>query len=235
MSIFEEYPKLETLFPTRLGFTTALIGGINVYENVLYTLPEQVTSITDFITSLAGAVYDYYKRDKVSYSGDDSDDIFIERFRFDFLKDVNRWLTSKNIQFLIYKNNDDGKYLLSSKMTSSSAEKGKSGSSVLQSSASTPTSVSPSSTGSTMSVDLTSPSNTQVSLTAVNNGYADKYTNFQGKTNGLHSNNITRDGNVERSGNYLQAIEVLKNLPESYFNEVLKDLSKHFIFTYDED
>ena len=227
---YESNSKLVDLFPTKSDFTSAVLAEFGTdFQDVTYATSMHNT-FTAFLEKVAGGLYKYFKRDLIAYEDEDE---FMERLVYTLALNINKVFQMKNIDFEIGSNTDFNKYVLTSKMESTSNETGKSGSSVLQSSASTPTAVSPTATGNDISVAMSTDAETgELSATFVNAGYVDKYTNFQGKTNGLHKNEVDRDSELTRSGNYENAIAVMKHLPNSYLNYVLKEVSKHFIFVY---
>lgn len=225
---FDDYQTLVEHYPTQADFVLAVGNefGTN-FDDVMYATSMSAT-FKIFIENLSKAIYRYYKRDKIAYL---IDMIFVERLTYDLAENVNKYFQEKNIQFMIGSNTDTKQYVLTSTMDSTSKEVGMSGSSVLQSSASTPTGVSPNATGNQMSVEL-SKTGDKAELDVVNNGFVDKYTGFQGKTNGLHKNDVDRDTNLTRGGSFLIAIEMLNKLPKTFIEEVLKDVSHNFIVTY---
>ena len=225
---FDDYKTLIELYPDVNSFTDAVSSNFGTnYDDVTFDATMHNTFLT-FISKIGKGIYNYYKRDKISYL---DKDVFIERLVFDLSENLNYYFQRKGIDFMLGSNVDDGKYILSSTMTSKSKEKGVSGSSVTQSTASTPTGVSPSGTGNNSRIKITS-GDAGENAEFTSDAYANKYTNFQGKTNGLHDNNISRDSDIVRNGNYQQAIELFNQLPKSYLEEIVKDVSKHFIYEY---
>ena len=224
--LFEDLKTLKEEYITAKDFTdkvSSLFGTDLDLSDIAYD-SKMKSTFSQFIINLAKAIYFYYQRDKIAYT---DKDVFIERIVYDLTLNINHYFQRKGIDFMIGSNTDNDKYLLSNGMTTKSSEDGVSGSSVLQSTASTPTGVSPSATGNTIEMNIDG-----TTLNVTNNGYVDKFTNFQGKTNGLHNNKVNRDTSYIRTANYEQAIELFTKLPVSYLEEVLRDVSNNFIFTY---
>ena len=132
---------------------------------------------------------------------------------------------------MIIKNTDEGKYILTSKVVGNSSENGNNASAVVQSTAMTPTGVDASDTGDSIDIGIEK-DDLDINADFTQDAYANKYTNYQGKTNGVRKNIIARNNDATRSGNYTQALDLLERLPYSYLIKVLKDCSEHFIVTY---
>lgn len=221
---FDDYKTLQEKYQTADSFISVLSTLFRDDFNY-YLEDSMVTTIQNFLTKIGKSIYMYYYDDKIAY---EDEEVFAYRLANDIAINVNRYFEMMKVEFYLVKDSTtNDKWCLTTKTSSVANESGKSGSAVLQSSASTPTGVSPSSTGSTIEME-----DTEDGKVFENNGYVDKYTNFQAKTNGLHKNDIDRTADVSRSGNYDVAIELLKKFPKSFMEQVLKDVSKHFIYVY---
>ena len=220
---FDDYKTLQEEFGSSADLAVIVNTIFNDFQH--YVDISMLNTLKSFAGNIAINIFLYYYDDKIAYL---DREVFAHRLTNDIALNINRYFEMKNVEFYLAKdsaNND--KWCLTTKTSSVANESGKSGSSVLQSSASTPTGVSPSSTGSTIEME-----DTEDGKSYSNNGYVDKYTNFQAKTNGLHKNDVDRTAEVSRSGNYDIAIELLKKFPKSYMEQILKDVSKHFIYVY---
>lgn len=224
---YDEYKTLKELYTNNFSFAQAVLNYFGTsFNDVTYASTMRATFQT-FMEKLCYMIYSYFLRDKIAY---EDKDIFLERLTFDLAKNINHYFQLKNIDFMLGSNTDTGKYVLTSRMTNESDEKTKSGSSVVQSSASTPTGVAVKSS-SQIEVDLTE-SGTAVSSDFSTDAYIDKYTNFQGKTDGVHKNEVDKSNEMIREGNFLNAIELMDKLPCSYLDKVLDDVSMHFVVVY---
>ena len=219
----DEYTKAQFISAISTKFTALDFGDV-AYGSAM------ATTFSGFIEKLAKVIYEQYETDQLAYQ---DKDVFMKRLTMSLTKNINYYFQRKGIDFLIGSNTDNDKYVLTSTLTSGTSETGVTGSTVVQSSASTPTGVSGSDTGDSLSLEMKETSGVD-SVDLSNDAYVDKYTNFQGKTNGLHKNKVERDNTSIRSGSFLNAIELMKNLPKTYLDEVLEDVSKHFIIVYDD-
>lgn len=234
----EELLQLNELYLTEDAFYDALDiyftkNFKNAYERVLYGSGSETdydTFYTALLTSIAFAVYNYYKRDKVLYK---EQSIFEERMFFDILVRVPNYVVKYNIMKLFEDYKTQTRYDDTSKMATTSKEKGYSASGVVQSSASTPTGVDNTEVGSEIiiskEVDATG---TTTSTNISDDEYVAKYTNYQTKTNGAHNNDVSRDSEHSRKGGLLDILTFSNNLPKAFLDEVLKDMSVHFVYLY---
>lgn len=220
---FDDYKTLQEEFTSATNLSVVIDG---LFEDfVQYIDGSMEVILRTFTRNVAKAIFNYYYDDKIAYL---DNEVFAYRLMNDIAININRYFEMKQVEFYLAKDSTtNDKWCLTTKTSSIANESGKSGSAVLQSSASTPTGVSPNATGSTIEME-----DTEDGKSYSNNGYVDKYTNFQAKTNGLHKNDIDRTAEVSRIGNYDVAIELLKMFPKSYMEQVLKDVSKHFIYVY---
>lgn len=220
---FDDYKTLQEKYPSAQALSVVVDTIFETFYS--YIDVDMTNTLKVFVRNICNNIYNYYYDDKIAYL---DEEVFVHRLTNDIALNVNRYFEMRKVEFYLAKDSTtNDKWCLTTKTSSVANESGKSGSSVLQSSASTPTGVSPSSTGSTIEME-----DTEDGKVFENNGYVDKYTNFQAKTNGLHKNDIDRTADVSRSGNYDVAIELLKKFPKSFMEQVLKDVSKHFIYVY---
>lgn len=184
----------------------------------------------DLLGSISYAIYNYYQRDKVLYK---NKDIFLERICFDLMIKLSHYVVKYNITklFLDYKTKE--RYDDTSSMKTKSKEKGISASGVVQSSASTPTGVDNSETGTEQIITKETSADGKTTTTNIDDDeYVSRYTNYQSKTNGVHDNDVSRDSEHTRKGNLIDIITFSNLLPQTFFDEVLKDVSKHFVYLY---
>ena len=228
MQYFENYDILKDIYASATELSTAVTTSFGTEFDDL-TFPSAIkTTLSSFLTKLCNGIYREFKNDKIAY--EDKDD-FIYRLTNTLATNLGYYFQIHNIDFMIIKNTDEDKYILTSKATGNSQENGNNASSVVQSTAMTPTGVDASDTGDSMEVATESDSN-DLSAEFTEDAYSNKYTNYQGKTNGVRKNIINRDNTVTRTANYSQALDLLERLPHSYLIKVLKDCSEHFIVTY---
>ena len=225
---FKDYDLLKDLYVTPTALSTAVTTSFGTDFDDL-TFPSTIkSSLSTFLTKLCNGIYREYKNDKIAYK--DKDD-FIYRLTNTLATNLGYYFQIHNIDFMIIKNTDEGKYILTSKVSGNSSEIGNNASAVVQSTAMTPTGVDATDTGDSIDIGIEK-DDLDISADFTQDAYANKYTNYQGKTNGVRKNIINRDNDVTRSGNYTQALDLLERLPYSYLVKVLKDCSEHFIFTY---
>ena len=225
---FKDYDLLKDLYVTPTALSTAVTTSFGTdFDDI--TFPSTIkTTLSSFLTKLCNGIYREYKNDKIAYK--DKDD-FIYRLTNTLATNLGYYFQIHNIDFMIIKNTDEGKYILTSKVSGNSSEIGNNASTVVQSTAMTPTGVDATDTGDSIDIGIEK-DDLDISADFTQDAYANKYTNYQGKTNGVRKNIINRDNDVTRSGNYTQALDLLERLPYSYLVKVLKDCSEHFIFTY---
>lgn len=228
----ERYEILKDTF-TQTEFNIRLTAKIETLLSTFGYTQDEVTTIKNtLVTPIAYIIYDYYSRDRLAYSNEDEDykTIFFDRLGQQLSIKIPTYIVRFNFQKILDENSPD-RYDVTSHMESSSQEKGLSGSSVIQSSASTPTGVSTETTSSQVTITKNEDT-TSANVDIQDNEYSSKYTSFQAKTNGVHDNDVTREGDVKRRGGLLDIINLVNNLPQEFFEVVLKDVSKHFLFVY---
>lgn len=237
----KEYRTLEQIFTNKQAFitqaTSTTMNGLSAYYTLTPYTQEELNKLSlGVVSPIFYAIYDYYYNDNVAYvREDDFDDKdktqFLNRLCTQIIRDLPNYIVKFNFQDII-KALDTTRYDITSHMLSSSSEKGVSGSSVVQSSGSTPTGVNNEQTGSEMSITKQTQGDT-TSVSLEDDTYTSKYTNYQAKTNGIHDNDVSRDGEVTRKGGLLDIINLVNNLPQNFYDKVLKDVAKHFIFLYE--
>ena len=232
----EELKELKIYYLTEEEFFNALLGYYNENYHSLYASYINETSqefYENFLHSVSFSIYEYYKRNKVLYM---DKDIFEERIFFDLIIKMPKYIVKYNVMKIFEDVNTKERYDDTSSMKTKTKEKGVSASGVLQSSASTPTGVSPEYTGTNIIIDkennITEQGTEQSDVGISVDGYVDRYTNYQAKTNGVHDNNVDRDSEHTRKGGLLDVITLSNNLPSSFFDELLGDVAQHFVFIY---
>lgn len=228
MEYFKDYEVLKDLYVDASAFSSAITTSFGTdFDDVSFPSALKST-LSAFLGKLCNGIYREFKKDKIAYK--DKDD-FVYRLTNTLATNLGYYFQIHNIDFMIIKNTDEGKYVLTSKVEGSSNENGNNASAVVQSTALTPTGVSASDTGDSVGIAVTK-SETGITGAVTEDAYANKYTNYQGKTNGVRKNIIDRTNSVTRSGNYEQALDLLERLPHSYLIKVLNECSEHFIITY---
>lgn len=227
MEYFKDYVQLKDLY-TMAQFSTAITNSFGTdFDDVSF--PNALkTTLSSFLGKLCNGIYREFKNDKIAYKEKDD---FIYRLTNTLATNLGYYFQIHNIDFMIIKNVDETKYVLTSKVEGTSDENGNNASAVVQSTAMTPTGVDASDTGDSIEV-ATEKDDNDLTAEFTQDAYANKYTNYQGKTNGVRKNIINRTNNVTRSANYFLAIDLLERLPYSYLIKVLKDCSEHFIQVY---
>lgn len=226
--------ELQDLYLTADAFKSALetsvtsmgLMGASGYAGSVYS------------TFIAYSIYKYFYEDYLRYYGDDETEvrsILMYRLGYDIAVKFPYW-KKKYDYILKLLTTEDISLLQSSKMTSSSQEDIASAGGVIQKSASTPTGVSVS-TNTGDSIDITTtPSSTTTSETlgvdVDSDSFAEKYTNYQGKTSTGSKTKGERSGEVLREGSVEDLLNVLEKLPSSFADEITKEVSKHFELLY---
>lgn len=230
----ENYTKLIDHFETETLFNTALTTYLQpllmgAYE-MYFSSTDNDEKINLLINVFTKVIYEYYKRDKVAYL---DVDYFIERISQSISYEMQKYIVKYNVAQILTNFERATDYDTTSTVGSHSNEKAVAGSTVVQSTASTPTSVNPNATGSAITLTKSTGEDT-VTVESVTPAYSDKYTNFQGKTNGLHDNDVSRDSEITRKGRLLDIIELQNQIPQTLYDELLEDVSHHFIFVYED-
>lgn len=227
---YEDYSTLQELYVSSAVFSSDISGMGNVYNfNWLTNDAGLKLSIKTLITALAYPIYDEYYDDSIGYLEKPT---FIKRLYNTLARKVGRWYIEHNLQEDLMLNATLEKFISNGGTHSITSEDGMTGSAVIQKSASTPTGISHNAQSETMDIELSHNEQTDTTSIEVTDDYEDKYTNFVGKTNGLHRNEVDRDTDITRTSNYGLAMEVLSKIDYSFINDVLKEVSQHFIQIY---
>lgn len=232
----ERYITLENLFTEKTQFieemtliTKNMINGVFTYTQ------EELTQIEErLLNPMYMVIYDYYYNCEIACPYYDDTQVVVNylnrRVAQQLAIKIPSYIVRHNLQKILSSLSDE-RYDTTSKMLSKSSEKGVSGSSVVQSSASTPTGINVEQTGGEIKITKTTEDET-TTTSIEDDTFSSKYTNFQAKTNGVHDNDVSREGDVTRKGSLLDIITLANNLPQDFYDKVLKDVAYHFIFVY---
>lgn len=226
---YEDYPVLEDEYALTTFFNA--FGSKLVFKNFNFMVSDTTTKnkLTALIQTLSYPIYYEYHSDRIAYK---DKDVFMDRLINTLCNKVNRWYAQQKIEEDLISNATLEKFISNGGTHSETSENAQTGSAVIQKSASTPTGITHSATSEDIEMELSHNNQTDKTDLSVDDGYEDKYTNFMGKTNGLHRNEVDRDTNIERTSNYGLALEILDKIPYSYINDVLSEVSQHFIQIY---
>lgn len=226
---YEDYPVLEDEF-TKSEMADVVSSKLSTY-NIDFLTSD--TTLANKIKALAlgfvSPIYDEYHTDSLAYLDSDT---FIDRMLNSIMRKINRWYIQKKIEEDLISNATLEKFISNGGTHSATSETGKTGSAVIQKSASTPTGIQHNANIEQVVMDLSHNDTTNNTTLSVDDNYEDKYTNFVGKTDGLHRNEVDRDTDITRTSNYGLSLEILEKIPYSYINDVLKEVSQHFIQIY---
>lgn len=226
---YEDYPVLEDEF-TKSEMADVVSSKLSTY-NIDFLTSD--TTLANKIKALAlgfvSPIYDEYHTDSLAYLDSDT---FLDRMLNSIMRKINRWYIQKKIEEDLISNATLEKFISNGGTHSITGETGTTGSAVIQKSASTPTGIAHNAQTETMDLELSHSEESDISSMEVSDQYEDKYTNFVGKTNGLHRNEVDRDTDITRTSNYGLSLEILEKIPYSYINDVLKEVSQHFIQIY---
>lgn len=226
---YEDYPVMEDEF-TKTEFVDLVSSKLSTYNLTWLTSDTTLTNKIKALTlAFSSPIYDEYHSDSLAYLDSET---FVDRMINSVVRKVNRWYIQKQIEEELVDNATLQKYISNGGTQSTTSEDGMTGSAVIQKSASTPTGITHSTATEDIDVTMSHASATHKTSLDVDDGYDDKYTNFVGKTNGLHRNEVERDTDIKRSSNYGLALEIIDKVPYSYINDVLKEVSQHFIQIY---
>lgn len=189
-----------------------------------------------YSTFISYAIYKYFYEDKVHYEGEDADEVkaqFIQRLGYDVAVKFPYWKTKYDYILKLFTPTELS-LLQSSKMISESHEDVKSAGGVIQKSASTPTGVNTGNyTGDSMEISAVEDAQTKtLDVGVVTDSFAEKYTNYQGKTSTGSKTSGDRNGEVLREGSIEDLLKILEKLPSSFADEITKECSKHFELLY---
>ena len=226
---YEDYPVLEDEF-SKSEFADEIGSKLTNYNlSFLSSDTTLVNKIKALALGFASPIYDEYHSDSLAYLDSDT---FLDRMLNSLVRKINRWYIQKMIEEELIDNATLEKFISNGGTHSITSEDGTTGSAVIQKSASTPTGISHNASQEDIEIHLDHNSEDELTDMSVTDGYEDKYTNFVGKTNGLHRNEVDRDTNITRTSNYGLSLEILEKIPYSYINDVLKEVSQHFIQIY---
>ena len=226
---YEDYPVLEDEF-TKSEMADEVSSKLASYNITFLTSDSTLaTKIKALTLAFVSPIYDEYHTDSLAYMDTDT---FLDRMLNSIMRKVNRWFIQKQIEEDLISNATLEKFISNGGTHSATSETGKTGSAVIQKSASTPTGIQHSANIEQVVMDLSHNDTTNNTTLSVDDNYQDKYTNFVGKTNGLHRNEVDRDTDITRTSNYGLSLEILEKVPYSYINDVLKEVSQHFIQVY---
>jgi len=226
---YEDYPVLEDEF-TLSAFMGTYSNKITNCNIDFITTDDTLRSKIKLIALAFGVpIYNEYHTDSLAYLDTDT---FMDRMINSIMRKVNRWYIQKKIEEDLISNATLEKFISNGGTHSKTGETGTTGSAVIQKSASTPTGIEHNAQSETLDIELSHSDETDVTSMEVTDDYQDKYTNFVGKTNGVHRNEVDRDTDITRTSNYGLSLEILEKIPYSYINDVLKEVSQHFIQIY---
>lgn len=226
---YEDYPVMEEKW-TKQQFVDVVSTKVTNYNlNWLTSDTILANKIKLLVVAFANPIYDEYHSDSLAYLDSDT---FVDRVINSIVRKVNRWYIQNKIEEGLIDNASLEKFISNGGTHSVTKEDGSTGSAVIQKSASTPTGISHNVSEEDINVGLSHDGVTDKTSMKVNDGYEDKYTNFVGKTNGLHRNEVERDSDITRTSNYGLSLEIIDKIPYSYINSVLNEISLHFIQVY---
>lgn len=220
---------LQTLYSSADDFKDALTSSVTSMGLMLSS--SYAGSV--YSTFIAYSIYKYFYDDKVHYEGETTDEvktIFMKRLGYDVAVKFPYW--KRKYDYILKLLSDEELSLLqTSKMTSSSQEDVKSAGGVIQKSANTPTGVTTTGTDDELEISATEEDDT-LDISVGSSSFADKYTNYQGKTSSGNKTTGIRSGEVLREGSIDELINVLEKLPSSFADEITQEVSKHFELLY---
>ena len=181
------------------------------------------------IKALTEPIYNEYSQDKIAYR---DYQYFIKRLINTMIWSINKWYMRFNIDDDLMSNASLQNFTSKGHTKSVTDEEAQTGSAVMQKSASTPTGIEHGASEESMSMNLVKDESTGETTMTFDDNYDEKYTNFVGKTNGVHKNNVLRETDIDRSSDFGLAMDILEKIPYSYINDVLSDVSEHFIQIY---
>lgn len=228
---FDENKKLEEVYDTETDFYNALVTSVtNLNMDYLFgSDTANKTKVKALMSLLAYPIYDEYYDDKLAY---EDTSVFIRRLTNSLEHFISKWYMQRNIEMDILKNASLDMFIVAGGTHSETSENAQTGSSVIQKSASTPTGISHNASVESIVMDLSYDEQTDNTTMNVDDNYDDKYTNFVGKTSGVHRNEVGRETDITRKSSYELAMDILNKIPYSFINQVLAEVSEHFIYVY---
>ena len=226
---YDDYPVLEDEY-TKSELSSLVNTKLTNYDLVWLTSDTTLANKIRLLTlSFVSPIYDEYHSDRIGYTDEET---FVDRLINSLVRKINRWYIQKKIEEDLISNATLEKFISNGGTKSKTSENASTGSAVIQKSASTPTGISHNVSTEEIEMGLSHNDTTDKSDLSVDDGYQDKYTNFVGKTNGLHRNEVDRDTDISRTSNYGLSLEIIDKIPYSYISDVLKEVSQHFIQIY---
>lgn len=237
---FSDYPLLKTIFTNadylKNEISLFLNGSVLPYNTFdLSFITDDATEkekLGALILTFAYPIYFQYENDRMAYKGTTARVAFTRRMLYIISRKIGKWYLTHEIDKGLLDSPSLEKFIQNGGTKSTTSENASSGSAVIQKSASTPTGITHSTEGESIDMELSHNDTTDKTSLDIDDDYEDKYTNFVGKTNGLHRNEVDRDTDITRSSNYGLAEDILAKIPQSYINEVLTDVSQLFIQVY---
>lgn len=229
---YKDYETLNELYEDADEFISA-VTSVVVNYNLDWFTPNNTLKdkVKVLAISLCSPIYDEYKTDKIAYLPQYKDN-FLERMMNSIFRKINRWNVQHNMEWEYVDTACLDNFISNGSTQSSTRENASTGSAVIQKSASTPTGIEHNVSEEDIDMKLSHNAINDNTKVKIDDGYEDKYTNFVGKTNGLHRNEVDRDTLIQRKSNLGLAEEVISKIPYSFINEVLSEVSQHFIEVY---
>ena len=221
--------ELEQLYETADEFKTALETSVSSMGLMMATS----YSNSVYSTFIAYSIYKYFYSDFIHYEGESESDvknILMKRMGYDIAVKFPYWKVKYDYILKLF-TQDEITLLQSSKMISSSTEKVDSAGGVIQKSANTPTGVT-TGTGDSMEISANEDNTGTLDVSVGSSSFADKYTNYQGKTSTGSKTSGERSGEVLRESSIDELLKILEKLPSSFADEITKEVSKHFDLVY---
>lgn len=227
---YGDYPTLEDKYPLVSDFAQELQDYVT-NQNLGFISSETTlqNKLRVLMSTFAYPIYDEYYDDRLAY---EEKEVFMKRLVNTLSRKINRWYIQKKIEEDLIDNVTLEKFISNGGTHSTTNENASMGSAVIQKSASTPTGITHNASSEQLDVELSHDTTSDTTSMEITDGYDDKYTNFVGKTDGLHRNEVDRDTDITRTSNYGLALEILEKIPYSYIEDVLKEVSQHFIQVY---
>lgn len=224
--------ELNQLYETADAFKSALETSVTSMGLMLAS--GYASSV--YSTFIAYSIYKYFYEDIIHYEGEDEDEVkatLMKRMGYDIAVKFPYWKVKYDYILKLFTENEIT-LLQTSKMISSSNENVASAGGVIQKSASTPTGVNPSTTtGDSVTITATNDEDSlDLDVDVDSSSFAEKYTNYQGKTTSGSKTQGNRSGEVLRQGSIDELLKILEKLPSSFADEITKEVSKHFDIVY---
>ena len=227
---YDDYDKLEDVYDNETTFYNAVTLAMATYNlGWISSVSDDITKLKTLIGLMAYPIYKEYHTDQIAYENRTQ---FLERMLNSISRKVGKWYMQHKIDEGLLNNATLEKFIVNGGTHSITEENASTGSSVIQKSASTPTGITHDAETETIDLELSHDDTSDTTSLEVTDDYDDKYTNFIGKTSGNHRNEVDRDTDITRTSNYGLAMEILNQIPYSYINDVLSEVSIHFIQVY---